>query len=988
MAVKHSMSRVGLADVLRVLAAKVELDQSVLSSDKKLENEVQRITQTLSGKPFDHESSEDQRNGQLKYPKPIHKVKPDREDGGTQPQNKPIAEVELSHAEPHFYDRKFFRVKQYIPNTDFRKSITEDVEATPIGDVSEESLESLRTQVAFQPLMSWVALNRYLAKILKTNKQSASLDVPKIIHALSRKKLIQNVPYQSYSAWLGRVDILVERSYFYNHLFYEDYEFLIDNLLKTRGRDGLRIISVVRNNLSQCSLWEQRKEFTKTVFKYKVPESVEAVLVLGDLGCYSHISGDAESFQPWAEIGKQCKAKHIPAYALMPVPKRFWQPEISTYYQACVWDFKGASKKVSAPYELGIQEIYRLLVCIPIKQPAFIRFVRKYLPHTCTDVGTEFTLFLDVHHAAPVNLQFEYDHNSLLSDFSDRKNLALQKSAVELLKIFTRQQYEAKYPVSAQAMIWFAFHEALSEELKEELLADDGYTTLLKHHHDYLRKYLDQPKTQRNASGELELLERRYTQLIPKGKNNPTGKKMFKTILPLLKNRLENEGVSALPRGVTPDMLFEEGSSHYKEYAFTLVQEGENLKVVNHLSNASPLLLEWGKGGYFQYDLINKAHLNDIGYWSEQIDKPKKLWEEQQDDILLPAPSSDQLLLIKTSNRSYVVESVSQPGWAKSISQDRHNLKVQYLIGDIKKELVWLPPGQYPIKTDSGHLEYDLRQGYFCSHKHFMLWTKNRLKKPVWASEFGMDQYGIYAVWHHNKAKQRFYYVHPGEFLMGSPDTEAERLDNELLHTVLISEGFWLADTACSQSLWQSVMGENPSDNKESEQHPVENVSWEDCQTFFTKISKQFEGLMPALPSEAQWEYACRAGTQTPFAFDDDLSLKYANYNSEYPYGGGKKEPYLGKTIPVNERYRNAWGFCQMHGNVWEWCYDWFEESYYSRSPIVGPTGPGSGDARVLRGGAYYFYGEYLRSAYRFRNSPTNWYDYIGFRFALVNPSA
>ena len=259
----------------------------------------------------------------------------------------------------------------------------------------------------------------------------------------------------------------------------------------------------------------------------------------------------------------------------------------------------------------------------------------------------------------------------------------------------------------------------------------------------------------------------------------------------------------------------------------------------------------------------------------------------------------------------------------------------------------------------------------------------------AWASAWGQDEFGLWQTFTINHQSQTFRWIPPGKFTMGSPINEPKRFDRERQHEVTLSQGFWLAETACTQGLWNDIMGGNPShfkDEKNWQELPVESVSWEDVQTFLENIKEHvLPDCLPRLPTEAQWEYACRAGTSTSFSFGEILSLEEANYDSDNPYHKGKKEPYLGKTVSVFERHRNTWGLYQMHGNVWEWCHDWYDENYYSSSPIVDPGGPESGDARVLRGGAFSFNGGNLRSAYRIRGGPTGWDDGIGFRFALVN---
>jgi sulfatase modifying factor 1 len=252
-----------------------------------------------------------------------------------------------------------------------------------------------------------------------------------------------------------------------------------------------------------------------------------------------------------------------------------------------------------------------------------------------------------------------------------------------------------------------------------------------------------------------------------------------------------------------------------------------------------------------------------------------------------------------------------------------------------------------------------------------------------WASGWGEDRYGLFQEFTVGKVTQRMRWIPPGKFLMGSPEREKERWDDESpQHEVTLTNGYWLADTACTQELWMAVMkGENPSGFKGDPQNPAENVSWKMIdEQFLPKINGLVAGLDACLPTEAQWEYACRAGTTTPFWWGSELTTDKANYDGENPYAGGAKGEYRGKTMPVKSFDRNPWGLWQMHGNVWEWCQDWFGE--YSKESVTDPQGSNEGSNRVLRGGSWDFSGRNLRSAYRGHYAPSFAFDSLGFRLA------
>lgn len=255
--------------------------------------------------------------------------------------------------------------------------------------------------------------------------------------------------------------------------------------------------------------------------------------------------------------------------------------------------------------------------------------------------------------------------------------------------------------------------------------------------------------------------------------------------------------------------------------------------------------------------------------------------------------------------------------------------------------------------------------------------------KPDYVSAFGRDQYGAwfeFQVSGRDKQRvvtQRMRWIRAGTFRMGSPDDEPERINNEVLHQVTLTRGFWLADTACTQALWTAVMGENQS-RFQGDERPVETVSYDDVVKFCKLLDKQIPGLTPQIPTEAQWEYACRAGTQTPFSFGSTISTDQANFDGNYPYNGAPKGLSRGETLSVKDLPCNAWGLYQMHGNVSEWCSDRYMESL-SESQI-DPAGPSKGSDRVIRGGGWVDFARYVRSACRDRVDPGPRDITLGFR--------
>ena len=234
-----------------------------------------------------------------------------------------------------------------------------------------------------------------------------------------------------------------------------------------------------------------------------------------------------------------------------------------------------------------------------------------------------------------------------------------------------------------------------------------------------------------------------------------------------------------------------------------------------------------------------------------------------------------------------------------------------------------------------------------------------------------------------NSVGMKLTLIPAGEFLMGSPEGEELRSPEEHQHRVRITKPFYLGVYEVTQAEYERVMGSNPSHFKESGlDAPVERVMWVDAYEFCRRLSampeEQQGGRVYRLPTEAEWEYACRAGTTTAWYYGDD--------QSDLPNVAWFDQNSGEQTHPVGKKAPNGWGLYDMHGNVWEWCWDWFEEDYYESSPIDDPKGPSEVSFRVMRGGSWLGKLEACRSAFRGRYEPSSPYFNLGFRAAAVLP--
>ena len=247
---------------------------------------------------------------------------------------------------------------------------------------------------------------------------------------------------------------------------------------------------------------------------------------------------------------------------------------------------------------------------------------------------------------------------------------------------------------------------------------------------------------------------------------------------------------------------------------------------------------------------------------------------------------------------------------------------------------------------------------------------KAKAHQQAWAEHLGLP------VETTNSIGMKFSLIPPGRFRMGSPADEEWHRDDETLHAVSLGKAFYMASAEVTQGQWKTLIEKNPSFFTDDDL-PVDTVTWNEASEFCRKLSEK-EGARYRLPTEAEWEYACRAGTATPFHTGESITTDQANYDGNHSYAGGPKGEFRETTTKAGTFPANPWGLYDMHGNVWEWCADLYSE--YPKSDVRDPTGPATGDRRLIRGGCWINFPAVCRSANRGNIVPKSWNFHLGFR--------
>ena len=628
--------------------------------------------------------------------------------------------------------------------------------------------------------------------------------------------------------------------------------------------------------------------------------------------------------QRWQDIGLELLEAGCHPLALFPAPAARCPPELAKVWRVIPWERPRLTDDGDRLAERA-ERLLRLVAPASRIEPGLLRAARLLLPADQADASTE----ADV-----------WQHPSLISDSAAGATLS-PAEAQKLRLAFSSQEYpDIRLRLIRLLKVWRCglpeeiwYDELLNFE-PDAILADADLAMDLDDARRYFAKFCEENpglSADNMPAGDrawLARLQARSTGYI--WKDEMIGARLAELAIKI---------TSEIPLGIHPGDI---PARDQPERRVHLIQIGNALSVIQDLSEtlqAGSLLADVAtRNGLIEFEPFDSAR-SQAPAWERDTGSSGFTDTDKQE---LDGQSSQAGAWEPARNDFW--ETGEPPPWASGWGWDEYGAWVEFSV-----------EGEVITRADGS-----------------------------WKADGSINLEGKRTI----SVTQRMRWIAPGRFLMGSPETEAKRFDYEgPQHEVNIQQGYWLFDTACTQALWHVVMGYNPSDFKDDNK-PVEQVSWNEAQQFIQTLNQLLPGLDLGLPSEAQWEYACRAGTTTPLSFGGNITQEQVKHDGSYPYAGGKKGKYREKTVPVKSLPANPWGLFEMHGNVFEWVQDVWHGNY-DGAPMNGSVweSADAGAGHVLRGLSWSISARHCRSASRNDDQPVYQYHLIGFRCARVQNS-
>jgi formylglycine-generating enzyme required for sulfatase activity len=875
-----------------------------------------------------------------------------------------FAEIQISTQEKK---ASFVYIKSYEL---FKKKVKKEKRIIPLSvkDVTSKSSISIPP-----PLLPRARLNPIISSAVSYLKRSEELDFPKVIKAISNFKQVFPLPWKKLVRSAQRIIVIADRRS-HQRAFLIDQNSLIKSIKKQYGKEIVRLIFI-----DDCV------PLSRSIKKIYTFSSVNsAVLLLSDCGCLENRETEMKF---WLKTGMLLREKGLKISALAPCPQNRIPAKLQSVWNILVWD-RGTrlSKKSNIPlkdiqpvrtiidksYENAenAKKLLSLLSPCTYVDGAIIRKLRYKLGSRFCDIGTEADVW---NHPGvrsdPLGFTIKSDLKEQLKSGFDNYSAALTFSIIDFL-----QEQQGRLPplVVAEQMlllstiskkyadVFSSRHIKIYERVLEYLKQSDDSLGIKKSLIDWFNRYkIERAPTDVWIHPVLSALWI-ITDCYSTGNNNQKIPEKFNPeALSLLTNSSSEEndffiyqhGIKALFFPVMEDFKHFPDMSHRGIYGVAIGKiKTEDKKVVITESCAGTTIRKK------QIDLLN---LEEAIY---------------------------NIVSIESKFEKITLDKMKKPVWVQEINRSNEGLVAYYKNNkDNLKKCIWFNPGMYDVRDHASKENvirdyHIIKKGFWWDYEEYAQFKDDGFcfTKPSWASCCGVDEFGFWAEITFKNVTQRMRWIPPGSFLMGSPINEIGHCDDEIQHEVTLTHSFWLADTACTQEFWEAVMGENPSEFNDNLQNPVENVSWDmicGVGGFLSKLNKEIPTINPILPSEAQWEYACRAGTTTAFWRDKTIPNVSENIGKNHIISNRKKEKKSIKTIVAKSLIPNPWGLWQMNCNVLEWCNDRY--GTYLTDVIVNPTGPLDGETHVLRGGCWSFDESFLRSAFRWYGTPSHKHGFL-----------
>ncbi len=877
------------------------------------------------------------------------------------------------------------------------------------------------------PLIPWPTLWPFLRDTASEVREGRNIDTDRAVNLIATLKVAERLPMAVRRKWAPRCTIILD---FGQNLvpLRRDVRDLLGGFASMRGEAGLHVFTVENGPSGGFNeVGVERPGYGD----FKMPEPGTPVLIVSDLGFFDKSGTQRRS---WLKFGLRLERAGFSPIVLTPAPRRLWDKEVCRIFKITCWDRGSRPGKFHACSSAGVSsgerseggdttvgKLLTLLSSAVRVEPELLRAVRLLLPGEQADSSHEVEV---------------WRHEDVWSSYT---GICLNPELVELYR-----EKLAKEPVELRERVFSLIHrhhEHLPLAVgHEEKLIESSFTGNDAGDSDSFFKScactLDTEIVSANKGFErwmVRVTERQHHRMW-------RNEALCVSWIKLHRENLER-GIGEIPDGLDLDKFQWLYGGKGEGNGYTLVQKGGKFQF-DETGKAGSATEEKGfQAGSPLSDIFTGNRMVRLSFPNETGLDGCSLNLNNGDQIEFPVPKCDEFVM-DTDHDELIVKSLVKPDWADGIGRDEKGLFVIISEGGESRKVYWVNPGRHPVGSgggitvdhgffcwsgeeelfkdkefkrtcwsegvgkDEGGLfvvifdgeefrkaywfnpgRYPVEGGGVFTEKNGFFWNvseeelfkEGEFKRPEWADTIAVDEHGLYAEFRVGSNVQRMRWIVPGEFMMGSPEDEPERYDDEKRHKVILTAGFWLLDTAVTQGLWEALTGQNPSEFK-GENNPVENVSWDDSIGFIKKLNETVPGLELRLPTEAEWEYACRAGTTGPFHFGDNITTDQVNYDGDHPYAGAEKQKSLEKTVPVKSFPCNAFGLYEMHGNVWEWCSDWFEA--YEDGPVSDPVGPDKGEDRVLRGGGWFNNGGNVRSAFRHWYEPEGRLSHSGLRLA------